>query len=107
VNDLSFSRRQALGTLSAGVAAVAFSSPARALVQGGAPSSEAGVTALLDSIGQNLLALSPESATSLGIDTGANAGLRSKLADRSKAGQDRLVGCQPARRPGAGRGGQH
>ncbi|MFL6724151.1 MAG: DUF885 domain-containing protein [Sphingomicrobium sp.] len=91
MNDLSFSRRQALGTLSAGVAAVAFSSPARALVQGGATSNEAGVTALLDSIGQNLLALSPESATSLGIDTGANAGLRSKLADRSKAGQDKLA----------------
>ncbi|MFL6738625.1 MAG: DUF885 domain-containing protein [Sphingomicrobium sp.] len=91
MNDLSFSRRQALGTLSAGVAAVAFSSPARALVQGGATPNEAGVTALLDSIGQNLLALSPESATSLGIDTGANAGLRSKLADRSKAGQDKLA----------------
>ena len=49
------------------------------------------VTALLDSIGENLLALSPESATSLGIDTGARAALRSRLADRSQAGQDRLA----------------
>ena len=90
MNDLSFSRRQALGALSAGVAAVALPGYARAIATQGA-SSEAEVTALLDSIGQNLLALSPEGATSLGIDTGANAHLRSKLADRSQTGQDRIA----------------
>ncbi|MFM6933213.1 MAG: DUF885 domain-containing protein [Novosphingobium sp.] len=37
----------------------------------------------------DLLRLSPEGATSLGIDTGANAALRSKLEDRSAAGQAR------------------
>jgi uncharacterized protein (DUF885 family) len=88
VNDLSFSRRQALGMLSAGVATVAFSG-SRAFAQ--APAGESQVTALLDSIGENLLALSPESATSLGIDTGARAKLRSMLADRSQAGQDKLA----------------
>ena len=88
MNDLSFSRRQAIGALSAGVAAIAL--PAgRAFAQ--APAGEAQATALLDSIGENLLALSPESATSLGIDTGARAVLRSRLADRSKAGQDRIA----------------
>ena len=90
MNDLSFSRRQALGALSAGVAAVALPGYARAIATQGS-SSEAEVTALLDSIGQNLLALSPEGATSLGIDTGANAHLRSKLADRSQTGQDRIA----------------
>ena len=88
MNDLSFSRRQALGLLSAGAATVAFQA-SRAFAQGAA--GEAQVTALLDSIGENLLALSPESATSLGIDTGARAHLRSKLADRSQAGQDRIA----------------
>jgi uncharacterized protein (DUF885 family) len=88
VNDLSFSRRQTLGLLSAGVASIAIS-PQRAFAQ--APAGEAHVTQLLDSIGENLLALSPESATSLGIDTGARAALRSRLADRSQAGQDRIA----------------
>jgi uncharacterized protein (DUF885 family) len=91
VNDLSFSRRQALGALSAGVAAIAM--PIRATAQASSPaaSGEAEVKALLDSIGENLLALSPEGATSLGLDTGARAVLRSRLADRSQAGQDKVA----------------
>ena len=91
MNDLSFSRRQAIGALSAGVATVALPGSARALTQAGAPSSEADVVALLDSIGENLLALSPESATSLGIDTGARASYRARLTDRSRAGQDKIA----------------
>ena len=39
----------------------------------------------------NLLRLLPESATSLGIDTGARAALRSQLADRSAEGQQRIA----------------
>jgi uncharacterized protein (DUF885 family) len=46
---------------------------------------------LLDEIGDNLLRRSPETATSLGIDTGARAELRSQLADRSAEGQQRLA----------------
>jgi uncharacterized protein (DUF885 family) len=88
LTDLSFSRRQAIGALSAGVAAVALPG-VRAFAQ--APAKEAEAKALLDSIGENLLALSPESATSLGIDTGARAALRSRLADRSQSGQARLA----------------
>ena len=94
MNELSFSRRQALGTLSAGVAALALPGGANAFAQ--SPSGDADVTALLDSIGENLLALSPESATSLGIDTGPRATYRSRLSDRSQAGQDRLAAtCAP------------
>ena len=47
--------------------------------------------ALLDELAEHLLRLFPESATSLGIDTGARAALRSQLADRSAAGQQRVV----------------
>jgi uncharacterized protein (DUF885 family) len=46
---------------------------------------------LLDSVADNLLKLQPEGATSLGIDTGARAALRSQLADRSEDGQQRLA----------------
>ena len=42
-------------------------------------------------IADNLLRLSPETATSLGIDTGERAALRSQLADRSADGQQRLA----------------
>ena len=91
MNDLSFSRRQALGALSAGVASVALPGCTSVVPAGPAPVTDAQAGALLDSIGENLLALSPEGATSLGLDTGARATLRSRLADRSQAGQDRLA----------------
>ncbi|MFM7708663.1 MAG: DUF885 domain-containing protein, partial [Gammaproteobacteria bacterium] len=42
---------------------------------------------LLDEAARNLLQLFPETATSLGVDRGADARLRSKLGDRSAAGQ--------------------
>ncbi len=51
------------------------------------PALETQATTLLDSIAENLLRLSPESATSLGIDKDERAPLRSRLADRSAAGQ--------------------
>ena len=52
---------------------------------------EADAAALLDEIGENYLRFAPESATSLGVDTGARAALRSQLADRSAEGQQRIV----------------
>ena len=52
---------------------------------------EAEVLAIVDRIAENLLRLSPESATSLGIDTGDRAALRSQLTDRSAAGQQRIA----------------
>ena len=52
---------------------------------------EADARALLDALADNLLRLLPESATSLGIDTGARAPLRSQLADRSADGQRRIA----------------
>jgi uncharacterized protein (DUF885 family) len=68
--------------------------PAQAAPAAAAPAvpaiSEAEASALLDSVAQNLLRLYPESATSLGIDKGENAALRSMLTDRSAAGQQRI-----------------
>src|SRR5262245_14908901 len=54
-------------------------------------STEADAAALLDQIGENYLRFAPEGATSLGIDTGARAGLRSQLADRSADGQQKIA----------------
>jgi uncharacterized protein (DUF885 family) len=54
-------------------------------------SNDADALKLLDGVADNLLALQPEAATSLGIDTGARAALRSQLTDRSAAGQQRLA----------------
>ena len=52
---------------------------------------EADALALLDQIGENYVRFAPESATSLGIDTGARAALRSQLADRSADGQQKIA----------------
>jgi uncharacterized protein (DUF885 family) len=54
-------------------------------------SNEASALTLLDEMAGNLIRLRPEQATSLGIDTGARAALRSMLADRSAEGQRRLA----------------
>ena len=54
-------------------------------------SADADALALLDQLADSLLRLVPETATSLGIDTGARAALRSRLADRSAAGQAEIT----------------
>jgi uncharacterized protein (DUF885 family) len=46
---------------------------------------------LLSAIAEELLAEYPENATSLGIDNGARAALKSKLTDRSAAGQKAIA----------------
>lgn len=81
--SMPLSRRQTLATLGAGTAGLAIAGPAAALQS--PPKSDA--QKLLDSVADNLLALSPEGATSLGIDTGSRAAERGKLGDRSAAGQ--------------------
>src|SRR5207237_7258241 len=56
-----------------------------------APASEAQANALLNTVANDLLRLYPTTATSLGVDTGALAALRSRLPDRSAAGQRRVA----------------
>jgi len=56
-----------------------------------APSNDKAAEALLASITEDLLVDYPESATQLGIDNGARAALKSKLGDRSAAGQKAIA----------------
>ena len=90
------SRRRALALLAAGgslfgvrAGAVAAPAPNSAPDLASAPAPQS--TALLDAIAWRLLELQPERATSLGVDTGEHAGLRSRLEDRSPDGVARLV----------------
>ena len=82
-------RRDALAGLAATTSLPFLSSPG--LAQAANPGAEAQAAELLDSIADNLLRLYPESATSLGIDKGERAGLRSQLQDRSGIGQQRIA----------------
>ncbi|MGH7529046.1 MAG: DUF885 domain-containing protein [Gemmatimonadales bacterium] len=52
---------------------------------------DAQALALLDQIAEDLLRLFPETATSLGIDTGNRAALRSQLSDRSADGVQQVA----------------
>jgi uncharacterized protein (DUF885 family) len=54
-------------------------------------STQADALAMLDQIAENYLSFAPELATSLGVDTGSRAALRSQLADRSAAGQEKIA----------------
>ncbi|MFM5908696.1 MAG: DUF885 domain-containing protein [Novosphingobium sp.] len=85
MSNQTLSRREALGGMAAAGAAIALP-PAS---HGAAVSQPARAAKLLETIAWDLLALSPEGATSLGIDTGAHASFRSRLEDRSAAGQVR------------------
>jgi len=91
VTQFQVSRREAFTVLGGAGAIAALPGCARTVVASTPrPATEAEASALLDSIAGNLLALQPEAATSLGVDKGARAGLRSQLADRSQVGQDQL-----------------
>ena len=87
-----YTRREALGAL-ASAAALPLMTGCRRDQAAGAGSADPAkdAAALLDAIGDNLVRLMPEAATSLGIDTGARASLRSQLADRSAEGQRRIA----------------
>ncbi|WP_443030495.1 DUF885 domain-containing protein [Sphingopyxis sp.] len=84
-------RRQTLAGLGAGAAGLALPfgpAAAETVMTGKRPAP--GET-LLSSVADNLLAHSPEGATSLGIDTGQRAAMRGRLGDRSAAGQKALA----------------
>ncbi|MEW6577005.1 MAG: DUF885 domain-containing protein [Pseudomonadota bacterium] len=92
----NISRRQTIVALGTGAAALALGGCARtgtAIASAPSPQSALAERAntLLGSIADNLLTHSPEGATSLGIDTGARAAMRGKLADRSASGQKAIA----------------
>jgi uncharacterized protein (DUF885 family) len=83
-------RRRLLLSSAAGLGlAVAGPAAAGALQTPTAGDGGARVTALLDRMMQEFLAESPEFMTTLGLDTGPNAAVRSRLDDRSQAFVDR------------------
>ncbi len=82
-------RRDTLALLGAGSAALLLDGCAPVAV--GSTPAPGDAAALLDAIAWQLLAESPEQATGLGLDTGAHAALRSRLGDRSPAGQAGLA----------------
>jgi len=73
-------RRHFLG----GTAAMAVAVQSEAVVAQNTPSTK--LTTLFDTLVQEQLRRGPEGATNLGLDTGPNADLRSKLSDQSSAG---------------------
>lgn len=94
MNATTLTRRQAVAALASSAALPALggcaTTPARLAARPG-PATEEAASALLDSIADNLLRHQPETATSLGVDKGARAGLRALLTDRSAAGQRRIA----------------
>src|SRR4051812_14119610 len=85
------SRREALAALASPAALPRVAGSAQDDTSKPSMSTDAGALKLLDDVADNLLKLQPESATSLGIDTGARAALRSQLVDRSENGKQRLA----------------
>ena len=84
MNDLT--RRQAIAALGSTAVFPWLPSCADTPAPLGSASEET-VKALLDSCADNLLRLQPETATSLGVDKDERQALRSRLSDRSAAGQ--------------------
>lgn len=78
-------RRQLLHATMAGGALAFLPAAARAAVAGGDP-----FAGLLAQLADEFLQLSPESATSLGLDSGARASLKAQLGNGSQAGIDKM-----------------
>jgi uncharacterized protein (DUF885 family) len=85
------SRREALATIASTVSLQLMSACSRERAAAPTSTAEADARRLLDEIAEHLIHLAPETATSLGIDTGARASLRSQLADRSAEGQQAIA----------------
>jgi uncharacterized protein (DUF885 family) len=79
---MTVTRRELLAAGAATVAIQALPAPA-----GAASGADSAAEAMLQQIAESLLVDMPETASSLGIDTGKRAGLKSRLGDRSPAGQ--------------------
>jgi uncharacterized protein (DUF885 family) len=91
----NFSRRDLLlSALSAGAAAATTTLPGFAFAQtpAAAAPADARFTKLLDDFAEELLRLSPTSATGLGLDNGPRAALKSQLEDLSSAGDAAWAG---------------
>ena len=92
MSDRLMNRRELLAALAAATTLPLLPSCRRTpAVTPSSQSPDAAALAVLNDVGENLLRLFPESATQLGLDTGARAALRSQLTDRSAEGRQRLA----------------
>lgn len=92
MTDPSLSRREALLALASAAALPLVAGCGREPVPPApAASGDAEAVKLLDEVADNLLRLLPETATSLGVDTGTRAALRTQLTDRSADGVRRIA----------------
>jgi len=82
---MSYNRREFVVASGAALTACHLSAPAEAAGE------NAAAAQLLSEVTEELLVDYPESATMLGIDSGTRAALKSKLADRSAAGQQAIA----------------
>lgn len=85
-----FSRRDVLSAL-ASTAVLPWLTACMGNDSGSSTAADAEGIALLDFVADNLLTLFPELATSLGLDAGERAALKSQLFDRSAAGKQRIA----------------
>ncbi|WP_309750388.1 DUF885 domain-containing protein [Novosphingobium sp.] len=92
-NPHYISRRQSLALLGGAASSLALTGcqtlSARAAAPATAEATKA--AALLELLANSMIALNPEQASSLGVDTGANAHLRARLGDRSQQGQAQIA----------------
>ncbi len=93
---MAVDRRQLL--LGAAAAGAAVSAPDLTWAAAAGPVANPQLAALLDTFVQEMLVDSPETATSLGLDNGANAGLKSKLSGASAADRGAQVAAYEGRR---------
>lgn len=96
MSDVPMNRRELVAALASAATLpllplLASCSRARAVRAASPSSGDAAALAVLDDAAEHLLRLFPETATQLGVDTGARSALRSKLTDRSEAGRRRIA----------------
>ena len=91
MSESSLSRREVIAALVSSAALPLLSACGGEREPASTEPNEKAALALLDECADHLLALFPETATSLGIDTGPRAALRSQLNDRSEAGKQRIA----------------
>ena len=84
---LTFTRRGVLAASTGTLALGALPAVARATTPVGATATRT----LLDTVADEVLRLSPEQATSLGVDTGPRAALRARVGDGSPTGEARFA----------------
>jgi uncharacterized protein (DUF885 family) len=86
LSHLKFTRRETVAALAATVALPLLAKASPLFAEAKLPATDAQASAVLNSVAENILRLGPEGATSLGIDVGPRAWMRSKLSDHSAAG---------------------